>query len=78
MCIFVGKLLNSGKSINIKLIHYKLKLMKQLQTLLLCLLLPLTAFASAWDEAKYKQIEKVSGCLYLQTVHSTSRNTELH
>lgn len=32
--------------------------MKQLQTLLLCLLLPLAAFASAWDEAKYKQIEK--------------------
>ncbi len=37
---------------------YKLKLMKHLQTLLLCLLFPLAVFASAWDETKYKQIEK--------------------
>ena len=32
--------------------------MKQLQTLLLCLLFPLAVCASAWDDAKYKQIEK--------------------
>ena len=32
--------------------------MKHLQTLLLCLLFPLAVFASAWDETKYKQIEK--------------------
>ena len=31
--------------------------MKQLQTLLLCLLFPLAVCASAWDDAKYKQIE---------------------
>ena len=32
--------------------------MKQLQTLLLCLLFPLAVCASAWDDVKYKQIEK--------------------
>lgn len=32
--------------------------MKQLQTLLLCLFLPLAVCASAWDDMKYKQIEK--------------------
>ena len=32
--------------------------MKQLQTILLCLLFPLAVCASAWDDAKYKQIEQ--------------------
>ena len=32
--------------------------MKQIQTLLLCLLFPFAVYASGWDDAKYKQIEQ--------------------